>query len=87
LGIGLVNRVCPAADLMEEARALAVELAAKPRIAVRYALEAVNRGVDMSFADGCRLEAALFGMVTTTDDMKEGTSAFLQKRKPEFRGK
>jgi enoyl-CoA hydratase len=87
LAIGLVNRVFPAPELMKEARSLAAELAAKPRIAVRYALEAVNRGVEMPFADGCRLEAALFGMVTTTDDMKEGTSAFLEKRKPEFGGK
>jgi enoyl-CoA hydratase/carnithine racemase len=87
LTIGLINRVVPSIELMKEARSLAAELAAKPRIAVRYALEAVNRGVQMSFADGCRLEAALFGMVTTTDDMKEGTKAFLEKRKPVFRGK
>jgi enoyl-CoA hydratase len=72
---------------MTEARALATVLAAKPRIAVRYALEAVNRGVEMSFADACLLEAALFGMVTTTDDMREGTRAFLEKRKPEFKGR
>jgi enoyl-CoA hydratase/carnithine racemase len=87
LAMGLVNRIFPAASLMTEARALATVLAAKPRIAVRYALEAVNRGVEMSFADACLLEAALFGMVTTTDDMREGTRAFLEKRKPEFKGR
>jgi enoyl-CoA hydratase len=87
LAIGLINRVVPSTELMKEARSLAAELAAKPRIAVRYVLEAVNRGIEMSFADACRLEAALFGMVTTTDDMKEGTTAFLEKRKPVFRGK
>jgi enoyl-CoA hydratase/carnithine racemase len=87
LVIGLVNRIVPAADLMTEARSLAAQLAAKPRVAVRYALEAVNRGAEMSFADACQLEAALFGMVTATDDMKEGTRAFLEKRKPEFKGK
>jgi enoyl-CoA hydratase/carnithine racemase len=87
LAIGLVNRVFPAADLMNEARSLAAELAAKPPVAVRYALEAINRGIEMPFADACQLEAALFGMVTTTEDMREGTRAFLEKRKPEFRGK
>ncbi len=87
LAIGLVNRVVPAAELMKETRALAAELAAKPPIALRYALEAVNRGLEMPFADACRFEAALFGMVCATDDMKEGTSAFLEKRKPEFKGR
>ena len=87
LAIGLVNRVVPAAALMTEARALASELAAKPPMALRYAMDAVNRGLDMPFAEGCQLEAALFGLVTTTEDMREGTTAFLEKRKPEFKGK
>lgn len=87
LAIGLVNRVVPAGDLMRDARALAAELSAKPPIALRHAMEAINRGGEMSFADGCQLEAALFGMVTTTEDMREGTRAFLEKRKPEFRGR
>ena len=75
----------PAADLMSEARALAAELAAKPPIALRYAMEAINSGLEMPFAEACRLEASLFGMVTATEDMKEGTRAFLEKRKPEFK--
>ncbi len=87
LALGLVNRVAPAATLMTEARALASDLAAKPPIALRYAMDAVNRGLDMPFAEACELEAALFGLVTTTEDMKEGTKAFLEKRKPEFKGK
>ena len=87
LAIGLVNRVVPAAELMSEARTLAEELAAKPPVALRYALEAVNRGLEMPFNEACRLEAALFGLVTTTEDMKEGTAAFLEKRKPGFRGR
>ena len=86
LAIGLVNRVVPAATLMSEARALATELAAKPALAVRYAMEAINSGLEMSFAEACRLEASLFGMVTATEDMKEGTKAFLEKRKPSFTG-
>ena len=86
LAMGLVNRVVPAADLMREARALAAELASKPPIALRYAIEAINEGLEMPFAEACRLEAALFGMVTATEDMREGTRAFLEKRKPEFKG-
>src|SRR5918994_4068064 len=87
LAIGLINRVVPAADLMTHARTLAAELATKPPIALRYAMEAVNKGLEMPFAQACGLEAALFGMVTATEDMKEGTRAFLEKRKPEFTGK
>jgi enoyl-CoA hydratase len=87
LAIGLVNRVVPAADLMKEVRALAAELAAKPPIALRYAMEAINSGLEMPFGEGCRLEAALFGMTTATEDMKEGTRAFLEKRKADFRGR
>jgi enoyl-CoA hydratase len=87
LAIGLVNRVVPAADLMTQARALAADLAAKPPIALRYAIDAINDGLDMPFAEACRLEASLFGMVTATDDMKEGTRAFLEKRKAVFTGK
>ncbi|MSO55444.1 MAG: hypothetical protein EXQ55_00750 [Acidobacteria bacterium] len=87
LALGLVNRVVPAAALMDEARALACDLAAKPAIALRYAMEAVSRGLEMPFAEACQLEAALFGLLTTTEDMKEGTKAFLEKRKPEFKGK
>ena len=87
LAIGLVNRVVPAADLMTEARALAAELSTKAPIAMRHAMDAINRGSEMAFADGCQLEAALFGMVTTTEDMREGTRAFLEKRKPDFKGR
>lgn len=87
LTIGLVNRVVPAANLMPEARAVAADLASKPPIALEYAMEALNRGLEMPFVEGCRLEAALFGMLAATDDMREGTRAFLEKRKPNFTGK
>jgi enoyl-CoA hydratase len=87
LRIGLVNRVVPAAQLMTEARALAHALAAKAPIAVRYILDAVARGLDMPLADAEDYEATLFGLVSTTEDMKEGTRAFLEKRKAEFKGK
>ena len=85
LAIGLVNRVVPAATLMNESRSLAAELATKPPIALRYAMEAINNGLEMPFAEACRFEAALFGMVTATEDMREGTRAFLEKRKARFK--
>ena len=85
--LGLVNRVVPAADLMAEARKLAAALAAKAPIAVRYILDAVNKGLQMSQAEGQILEATLFGLVASTDDMREGTTAFLEKRKAQFKGR
>jgi len=86
LQIGLVNRVVPAANLLAEAKALAAELAVKAPIAVQYIIEAVHRGLEVSFDKGQFLEATLFGLVASTDDMREGTKAFLEKRKPDFRG-
>jgi enoyl-CoA hydratase len=86
LAMGLVNRVLPVGDLMDAARSLAAELASKPPIALRYAMEAVNSGLEMPFAEACRLEASLFGLITNTEDMKEGTRAFLEKRAPRFKG-
>jgi len=87
LRIGLVNRVVPAAELMASARSLAQQLARSAPIAMRYIINAVNKGVEMPFADASQYEATLFGLVASTDDMREGTAAFLQKRKPEFKGK
>jgi enoyl-CoA hydratase len=87
LQIGLVNRVVPASELMNEARKLAGELAAKAPIAMRYIIEAVNRGLEISFDKGAFLEATLFGLVASTEDMREGTKAFLEKRKALFKGK
>ena len=87
LRLGLVNRVVPAAELMAEARKLAASLAAKAPVAVRYILDAVNRGLDMPLAEAQNFEATLFGLVASTEDMREGTKAFLEKRKAEFKGK
>lgn len=84
--IGLVNAVVPAAELMDRTRALAGSLAAQAPIAMRYILDAVHKGGEMPFAEGCVHEAALFGLVASTDDMREGTRAFLDKRKPAFTG-
>jgi enoyl-CoA hydratase len=85
--IGLVNRVVPAGELMPTARALAAQLAQQAPIAMRYILEAVNRGLEMPCADGQALEATLFGLVASTDDMREGTRAFLEKRTAQFKGR
>jgi enoyl-CoA hydratase len=85
--IGLVNRVVPAASLSDEARALAQAWAANAPTAMRYAMEAIAHGLETSFAEGCFLEASLFGLAFATEDMREGTRAFLEKRKPEFRGR
>jgi enoyl-CoA hydratase len=85
--IGLVNRVVPAGELLSTARRLAGELARQPPVAMRYILNAVNRGLEMPIADASMFEATLFGLVASTDDMREGTRAFLEKRKPSFRGK
>lgn len=85
--IGLINRVVPAADLLAEARKLAAALAAKAPLAARYIIESVNHGFEMPQADAQFLEASLFGLVASTEDMKEGTRAFLEKRKADWKGK
>ena len=87
LRIGLVNRVCPAAELMAASKALAQQLARAAPIAMRYIINAVNKGGEMPFAEASQYEATLFGLVASTDDMREGTAAFLQKRKAEFKGR
>lgn len=85
--IGLVNRVVPAAELMTEAKKLAQALAAKAPIAVRFIIEAVNQGLESPFAAGEYLETSLFGTIASSEDMREGTKAFLEKRKPVWQGK
>jgi enoyl-CoA hydratase len=85
--IGLVNRVVPAASLMDEARALAAALAEKAPLAIRYILEAVHHGLEQPLVDGQHLEATLFGLVASTDDMREGTRAFLEKRPAAWQGR
>ena len=84
--LGLVNRVVPAGRVRAEARELAGLLASKPPLATRYILDAVRSGMQMSLQDGCELEATLFGLVAATEDMREGTGAFLEKRRARFTG-
>ena len=85
--IGLVDRVVPVGKALEEATKLAKEIAAKPPFAVKYILDAVHRGMDSTLKEGLRTESDLFGVVSATEDMKEGLNAFLEKRKASFQGK
>lgn len=85
--IGLVNQVVPQAELLGAAEKLAQKIMANAPLAIKFALEAVNHGLEMSEAEGQFLEATLFGLCCTTADMKEGTRAFLEKRPAKFVGK
>jgi enoyl-CoA hydratase len=87
LRIGLVERVVPAADLRASVTAYAAKLASRSGAALARALEAVVSGGGMSLPDALRLEASLFGLGFATEDMREGTRAFLEKRKPRFVGR
>jgi len=87
LRIGLVNRVVPQAKLLEEAEGLLGKMVANGPISLRFTLEAVNASLDMPLAEAQSFEAALFGLICTTADMQEGTKAFLEKRKPQFKGR
>jgi enoyl-CoA hydratase len=83
--IGLVNRVVPQAELLKVAEETLRLIMSKGPVAVRMAMEAVHRGMDMDLENGLNLEAQLFGVVASTSDMKEGLSAFLEKRPAQFR--
>ena len=87
LRIGLANKVVPHEKLMEEATALAQRIASRPPLAVRYAKEAVNRSQEGDTGSGFALESYLHALSCTTEDKKEGVSAFLEKRKGKFKGK
>jgi enoyl-CoA hydratase len=84
--LGLANKVVPAADLMPTAEKLAQQILTKAPLAVSVILEAVQHGLEMTLAEGLQLEANLFGVICSTEDMREGTAAFLEKRQPGFKG-
>lgn len=85
--IGLVNEVVPAAEVMARAEAILKQIFANAPLAVKYSLEAVNKGLETSQSEGLALEAAFFGLCAGTEDKKEGTQAFLEKRAPRFEGR
>jgi enoyl-CoA hydratase len=85
--IGLVNEVTAPGDLIPRAEAIAQKIIANAPLAVQYAMEAVNKGTEMTLAEGLYLEAVLFGVLCATEDKKEGTTAFLEKRAAQFKGK
>ncbi len=85
--IGLVNEVTAPADLIPRGEAIAAKIIANAPLAVQYTMEAVNKGMEMTLAEGLYLEAALFGVCCATEDKKEGTTAFLEKRAAVFKGK
>jgi enoyl-CoA hydratase len=87
LRIGLVNRVVAKDKLLDEADALLRKMLANGPLSLRFTMEAVNAGLEMPFAEAQYLEATLFGLICSTDDMKEGTKAFLEKRPAKFQGK
>jgi enoyl-CoA hydratase/carnithine racemase len=85
--IGLVNEVVPAADLITRAEAILKKIASNAPIAVKFALEVTNKGLETSQSEGSLLEASYFGLCAATEDKKEGTTAFLEKRAPQFHGR
>lgn len=87
LAIGLVNRVVPAAGLMKDVEAMVQKLNSQAPLALRFAKEAVNKGLDMTLAQGLRLEGDLYFLLQTTVDRTEGITAFLEKRPPRFQGR
>ena len=87
LRIGLVNRVVPREKLLAEAEGLMRKMLANGPVSLRFTLEAVNDGLETGFDEAERQEATLFGLICTTEDMKEGTKAFLDKRPARFQGK
>jgi len=85
--IGLVNEVVTAADLIPRAEAILKEINSNAPLSIKFALEAVNKGLETSLSEGLFMEASLFALCAATEDKKEGTAAFLGKRAPQFQGK
>ncbi|HBG07796.1 MAG: enoyl-CoA hydratase [Geobacteraceae bacterium GWC2_58_44] len=87
LAWGIVNEVCPQAELTDKVTGLAREIARNGRLGVCYAKNAIVNGLNMSKEDGFRYESSLFGVLFATEDQKEGMGAFVEKRKAEFKGR
>jgi enoyl-CoA hydratase/carnithine racemase len=85
--IGLVNEVLPGAELITRAEVILKQIFANAPLAIKFSLEAVNRGLDTSQAEGMVIERSLFAICAATEDKKEGTTAFLEKRAPKYQGR
>jgi len=85
--IGLVSAVVPQADLLDESKSLIRKVTKNGPVAVRMALESIYRGLDTATAEALDFESSLFGLLASTEDMREGMEAFLEKRKPDFKGR
>jgi enoyl-CoA hydratase len=87
LDMGIVNKVCEHETLMEEVLKTANLIASRGRVALRSAKEVIQNGLNTDLETGCRIENDVFGLNMASEDAKEGTQAFLEKRKPEFKAK
>lgn len=87
LRVGAVNRVVLSENVVEEAKELAHKIASKGKIAISMTVDAVNRGLETTQSEGLKIEASLFGEICMTEDKKEGITAFLEKRIPNFKNK
>jgi enoyl-CoA hydratase len=85
--IGLVNEIVPPSELIPRAEAILRQIVANAPISVKFALEAANKGLETSQSEGLLLEASYFGLCAATEDKKEGTTAFIEKRAPQFHGR
>ena len=85
--IGLVNEVVPLANLIPRAEAILNQINSNAPLGVKFSIDAVNKGLDASVSEGLLIEASLFGICAGSEDKKEGTSAFLAKRAPQFQGR
>lgn len=83
---GMVNRVCPAEELMDQVQKTAGTIASRGRVSLRAAKQAVNRGMNVDIVTGCQIEVEAFALCMSSPDAKEGTTAFLEKRKADFKG-
>jgi enoyl-CoA hydratase len=84
--IGLANKVCSQEQLMDEVNKTAETIASKGKVSLRAAKQAINNGMNVDLSTGCRIEIDAFALCFTSPDAKEGASAFLEKRTPDFKG-
>lgn len=86
LRIGLINRICRPEELIEEVRKTAAGMAQKGKVSLQAAKQAINRGLNVDLATGCNIETDAFAICMASEDSDEGTAAFIEKRKPDFKG-